>query len=444
MDIRKLKVTQLLIGCLCAFYSTISIAQIQYDIPIYVTTTNDTISNLKARISANTEVDFIYKRTDTAYMWGYGGFNNLLVEDQVFPIHLEQNDDFNVALFKTDSLINLVFSGAQGALKNEYILNRDEAFKNFSNQKGFWSQNKASFEESLDSLVYEWSSKLNNSIHSDIFKTDEQAYYDSYALYMKLLKGQIIKGKIDLMDLNKKEFPEAIYDIERYYTTIPAYKNLSIAYHYANVKNLERSRDIRKYYYDLPQGLIRFGLREQLMKEVSERHPKSKLFYKAMDYRYDPRPDSEKVMYRNIERTAIGTEFIYPEAKVLDSKPFDFSMLGSKKVYFFMYDLNDPNLSYNLKIWNSMVVGSVDKDAYYIACALQSQNSEIEFWRGLQLNQKVAGVNVIALEKDTELLKNAYGVQYFPRIIIVDKESKIKDSNLETPFIKVKMLVQDF
>ena len=231
MDFTKFKISLLFF---LSLYSAIGYSQ--YDIPIYVTTSHVDTS-MRMGIATLPGVDFGYRRTDSVYRYGYGGFNNLIIENEVFPIHLEEFDDFNIAAFNSDGVTTLVYSGAQGALKNEFILNRKKAFIDFAKKDGLLQQSNEKFSSSLDSLIGEWTDRLNATTFSNVFKSDESMYYKSYSGYLNIIYGLSgVQPSMDISNAKLADFPTIDFASERYYTTIAPYRILAQVFVVINFK----------------------------------------------------------------------------------------------------------------------------------------------------------------------------------------------------------------
>ena len=180
MDFTKLKIGILFLLLTGSSWNCFS----QYDIPIYVTTTTAD-STVATGIVPNAGVDYQYGRIDSVYRYGYGGFNNLIVSNKVYPIHLEEFDDFNAASFVNDTVTTLVFTGAQGALKNEFVYSRNKAFSGFSKTPDLLEMDKEVFSVSLDSIVTSWTTQLETMPFSFLFMADETMFYQSYQAFRR-------------------------------------------------------------------------------------------------------------------------------------------------------------------------------------------------------------------------------------------------------------------
>lgn len=439
MDSRKFKIEIILSFLLMIGSLETSFSQNQVNIPIYVTTTQPADSSKYAAIKADLVVDFVYERLDTAYQNGYGGFNNLIIGDAVYPIHLEPFDDFNAAIFDIDSNLTVVYTGAQGAIKNEFLLNRNKDFKEFGKQIEISKISREQLSLALDSLTTVWIENLGNQPFTNRFKADETTYYEAYRNYTLLTHLVISQNKTKLTQLNISDFPNMNFDNERYYTTIPEYRDMARAYHLLKLLEQESVRKGRRYIRKLDGYYIGRDLRTFAYQQSTEHHPRADFLFDAAKPRFMPHTRQDKNLYRQSSKNSIGSDFKIPTSYTLDGKIIDANQLKDKKIYFFIYALSDPNLAFNLNRWNQFFAEKRSQEnAYFVAWAIDSELSP-DLWRKLQLNTQVAGLNLGSQLKDAIKYRNELGLVLIPRVIMVNEQGKVVDPNMELGFNKVKI-----
>ncbi|PRP66417.1 hypothetical protein [Nonlabens agnitus] len=428
MDIAKFKIVSFLI----LLFISAPISWAQYDIPIYVTTT--TTENVPVRIVTNSLVDQVYERVDSAYRSGFGGFNSLIVENKIFPIHLEDFDDFNAAVFKNDSLITVIYSGAQGALKNEYLITRNEVYTEFANQKDLLKQPMAQLAPSMDSLTNVWMEKLKSMPFSELFKEDEAMYYKSFQAYVKLAHQQYqMDQTTSLEDLELQDFPDMDFSSNRYYTTIPQYKAMAQVYNFKKLLQLEKVRYGRRFVNDL-DGFITSDLKKKAFVQSTEHHPRADFLYDISKPLYNPHTSKERRLYRKSKKTGKGSDFEYPEVQTVDGASVNFNNFQGKKIQLLVYSFRDPFLRQNLTKWNKFAVQQ-EPDTYYVAYGVDASLYE-DTWKELQFSSQLAGLNVKASPKDGFEFREDLGILLLPRVISIDANGVISNPNLDLDFEK--------
>ncbi|BAO56294.1 hypothetical protein [Nonlabens marinus] len=435
MDLRKLKVNALFSICLISI--TTAFAQHPIEVPIYVTTSQEPADKSIIAIAADPVVDYVYRKVDTAYRWGYSGFNNLVVGNQIYPLHLEEYDDFNIAVFQQDSTTTIVYSGAQGAVKNDFLLQRRKAFKEYSNLPGLLQRPIEDLTVSLDSLSSTWITELNSYPFSARFKEDENQYYSSYSNYV-LLTHQVLKEKkSDLTELELVDFPKIDFNNHRYYTTIPFYREMARAYHFKRLVNLDSKGKGRRYLRDLNGYAMINDLQTKAFVQSTEHHPKAEYLFDVAKPQYTPHDREDRRLHRRSRKTGVGTEFMNPPSFALDGKAVSFDQLKGKKVYLFVYSLKDPNFIQNLNRWNQFHANKKQEDVYFVTYSLDNELNK-ELWRSLQLNSQIAGWNLGSnLKKSNEWCKDL-GIVVLPRVISIDDTGIVIDPNVDLGFQKSK------
>ncbi|WP_157686674.1 hypothetical protein [Nonlabens sp. Hel1_33_55] len=390
------------------------------------------------RIVTNPGVDFRYTRTDTVYRYGYGGFNNLIVGNDVFPIHLEDYDDFNIAAFKNDSIATIVYSGAQGALKNEFLSSRNKAFTEFTKKDNLFTQPSDSTVVSLDSLIGVWTDKLESMPFSPIFKADETMFYKSYQGYLQMIFKLSESDQLtSLSNAAFADFPNIDFQSERYYTTIAPYKVMAQEYHFKKILELEKVRYGRRYINRLNSFYLENHLKTKAYLLSTEHHPRAEFLYDISKPQFNPHSSRERRFYKNSQKNGVGSEFEYPEAATVDNSLLDFSKFKGKNVNFFIYSFADPYLGRNISKWNRFAVEQ-ESNTYNIAYAIDA-TSQLEVWKKLQFSSQIAGLNVKGSPRNAFQFKKDLGLELLPRVISIDTSGKIKNPNLDLNFEKTAM-----
>jgi len=419
-----------------AFNTTL--AQNQYEIPIYVTASSPSDTTVHTAIAANPGVDFVYQKADTAYRYGFGGFNNLIVDNEVFPIHLEDFDDFNAAVFKSDSTLSILYSGAQGAIKNDFLFQRNKAFKEYGMQKGLLQQPFEELSQSLDSMISVWNQELDSYPFTARFVQDEQMFYESYRNFAKMSHQLIAQNKTDLSQAALADFPVMDYNNKRYYTTISMYRELAKAYHFKKLLEYESARKGKRYINRLDGFYLGYDLRIMAFALSTEHHPKADFLYDVSKPKYNPHDRYERRRHRFSSRTGAGTTFEHPISYTLGDEPADFTKLRGKKIYFLVYNLNDPKLGSNLQKWNLLYSERIKENAYFVSWATNGQVNP-ELWKRLQINTQIAGWSLTSSMKDANEYLEDLGMVLTPRVIVVDEKGIVTDPNLDVGFHKTEL-----
>lgn len=435
MDFTKFKIALCILGLL-----SLQVCVAQYDIPIYVTAGINVDSLAAPRLRTYAEVDFTYRKVDTAYVSGYGGYNILIANQSFVPVHLEDYDDFNISVFAQDSTINIIYSGAQGAIKNDFLYNRNKAFIQFAKKVDIKNYNQQIFENSVDSLINVWSDQLKSYPFSKLFVEDETMYYKSYANYSKLYLKQLSLGK-DLSDLELKDFPALDYTSGRYFTTIPQYKELAKAYHFKKLLLLESKRDGRRYMNRMDSDFIVENLKERAISEALEHHPRAQFLYDVSKPLYDPHLSENRRYYRFSKKNAAGDSFNFPVTSSIDGKRMEWNSIKANKIYFFFYYLSDPSLRKNIVLWNQWYANNKKDGTYFIAVAMDGK-SKNGLWKNLQFNSSIAGLSVTMEPKDAKKYRIKTGMKLTPRVVEVNANKLIADPNVDIEFEKVNFIIQ--
>jgi hypothetical protein len=435
MDIGKLKVARLLIVGISLLIAGITNAQDQYDIPVYITTSEPVDTTQSITFKPDVQVDFDYQLIDTAYRWAYGGFNNLLVDDRVLPVHFEEFDDFNVAYFKSDSTVNLIYSGAQGALKNDFLFQRFIAFEEYGKQSGLLEQSTEDLTNSLDSITSVWTKELNTYPFTELFKRDEKMFYESFRNFALYAQKLILSGTSDFTEAKLADFPKMNFNSNRYYTTIPLYRELAKAYHYRQILNDKSVGQARRYVNRLDGYSQIDDLKNLAFLKSTEHHPNADLLYRISKPQYEPHTSERRRLNRKRRRNEVGDDFEMPESYTLDKQNVDFNNLYGKKVYVFIYYLNDPQLRDNLQQWKGFYTSKIKEDAYFIALAMDS-DLNLELWKSLQFDSQIAGWNITTSLRKAFQYRKDIGMALVPRVVAVDEEGIITDPNVDVGFKK--------
>jgi len=372
---------------------------------------------------------------DTAFVDAYSGFNKLIVNNQIIPIHFEEFDDFNIAVFVQDSITNLLFSGAQGAIKNEFLFNRNKAFDEFSKK---WKPSETEFSEwetSVDSLTSHWQDQIDAYPLSDIFKADEKMYYESYATYAKLYFKEVKSGNPDIREATLDEFTDKEYDSFRYYTTIPQYTELANTFHFQQILNKEFVSQARSYLAKLPGDIMSDYVRNKAFLESLEHHPRAKYLYRVARPALYSHNSKSRRLYRNSTKTAAGNAIKMPSATTLDGKNVNWEPVKGKKIYLMLYNFSDPYLRQNLLLWNQWFANNNNNDTVFISAAMDA-NTRLDVWKNLQFNSSIAGFNVKMTSKDAAKYSKYLGLILTPRVIEIAPDGLIVDPNLELGFRK--------
>lgn len=438
MDFGKFKIGYFfLLIVITLFMSTLQ-AQQQFETPIYITTTTyDT--DTRITLLANPGVDQQFVKIDTAYRSGLGGFNNLLVDDQIYSIHIEDFDDFNIAVFKTDSVASIVYSGAQGAIKNDYILARYKSYQDFGKKLDLVATPLDSLTKSLDSLTTYWAKQLENYPFSELFKKDEQMFLQSYQAYVQFSKQLLLSGKTNIEDASLGKFPVMDYDKERYFLTIALYKKLSLEYHFKKMMSLESVGKSRRYLRRLDGNILDYAVREKAYMQSIEHHPRAADLYAIAKPRFEPHYARDSRFYRKSKRNGMGASFSYPTANSVSKEAIDLKQLQGKNTYLYIYDINDPQLSANLGKWNAFYAKNTSASTYFSAYCLTAYYNQ-SLWRSLVLNSSIAGLNVYAKESKAVEFVEDLGIMLLPRVIEIDAQGKVVHPNIDLNFQKTNIL----
>jgi hypothetical protein len=435
MDIGKFKVVRLIFLCTALLITLLVNAQDQYNTPVYISVSKPVDTTQRIIIRPDVPVDFGYQLVDTAYRWAYGGFNNLLIDDRVLPIHFEEFDDFNVAYFESDSTVNLIYSGAQGALKNDFLFQRFKAFEEYGKQPGLLQQSTENLTKSLDSITNVWTKELNTYPFTKLFKMDEMKFYESFRNFALFAQQLIVSGNPNITEAKLADFPKMDFNNERYYTTIPLYREMAKAYHYRQILNEKSVGQARRYANRLNGYLQTYDLKELAFIQSTEHHPNADFLYKFSKPKYSPHSGDRRQLHRNSSRNGAGAAFEMPESYTLDKQNVNFNKLTGKKVYVFIYYLSDPQLRNNLQQWNSFYQSKLKENAYFVALAMDSDRN-IELWKSLQFDSQVAGWNITTSLNKSFKYRKDIGMALIPRVVAVDEKGVITDPNVTVGFKK--------
>jgi hypothetical protein len=435
MDIGKFKIARLLIASIALLITGIGNAQDQYDIPVYITTSRPVDTTQSIIFRTDVQVDFSYQLNDTAYRWVYGGFNNLMIDDRVLPVHFEEFDDFTVAYFESDSTINLIYSGAQGALKNDFLFQRFKAFEEYRKQPGLLQQSKEDLTNSLDSITAVWTKELNSYSFTELFKRDEKMFYESFSRYALFAQQLKLSGTADIIEQRLSDFPKMDFNNNRFYTTIPFYREMAKAYHYRQILNDKSVGQARRYANRLEGYLPVDDLKNLAFLQSTEHHLNADLLYRVSKPQYESHTSERRRLNRKRRRNEVGDDFEMPESYTLDKQNVKFNKLSGKKVYAFIYYLRDPQLSNNLQQWKGFYTSKIKENAYFIALAMDS-DLNLELWKSLQFDSQIAGWNITTSLRKAFQYRKDIGMALVPRVVAVDEQGIITDPNVDVGFKK--------
>lgn len=406
----------------------------QYYVPVYITTSSFPDQVVKPSIITVSNIDYGYVKVDTAYREAFEGFNYLLAGKNRYPIHLESYDDFNAAAIISSDTTVITYTGAQGAIKNNFLLERNQSFTQFTKQYPTFIKNDVDIESKLDSLTAVWKSKLEEYTFSDIFIQDELMFYKSYKACVSLIAQQQLKGQT-LSDLELEDFPPMDYTIGRYYNTLPYYEALSIQYLYQKALSFDRVGQARGFINNLDHWRMSSDLKKMMMGISTEQHPRSKFLFKVAKPLYKPHTSINRRFYRKSKRLEPGASFQFPDGVSIDGSAFDFKSLDGKQVYIFVYDINNPILGNVLTAWNKFYKSNKDEDSVFIAYAVNGFMNE-SLWKSLQIDGNIAGLSLRGKATNAIDYLEDLGVLLLPRLFQIAPDGTLQNPNVDLNVIK--------
>ncbi len=411
------------------FILSISLVRAQFYVPVYVTTSSFPDATEEPKIIAYPGVDYGYNKVDTAYREAYEGFNVIVVDSKAYPIHLESYDDFNAASFITSDTVNITYSGAQGAIKNDFLLKRHQAFTNFTNNAQKLSEDEIEFNKQLDSLTTYWKQELDKYPFSEIFIADELMFYKSYTAFYDLYFKMLNKGS-RYQDASLNDYPDLDYKSERYYDMLPYFKVLARNYHFKKVLELSSVGAARSYLNNLPGYAMANDVKGKALIYATEHHPRARDLYKISKPLYMPHSSMDRRFYRNSKRQSIGDNFKFPDAFMVDSKPFDLQSIEDKQIYLLIYDISNPRLGAVLTAWNKFSQQNKSTDVQFVAYAINGTRN-IDLWKSLQFKASIAGLNAVGPPGKSASYLEDIGTYLLPRIIKIAPDGKILNPNVD-------------
>jgi hypothetical protein len=395
----------------------------QQEVEVYITINP---KPLDKRIFINNLFQDYVMPQDTLYRYALDGFNSLVIENNIVPIHIESRDDFNIGVIDFTDPESIVFTGVSGALKNNFVLRSVYEMRDLEKEilgKELTTKQINLKIDSLQSRLLDEQAIINTS---QLFKTDFQAYLNSFREYVLLQYREFKRGHVDIDHVVLEDYPRLNYLQTRYFNSIPAYRKMAIGYHMQKIVNFEKDRIARRYLYKLPSVYMQLALQDEMVSRFSRRDSMMDRFYKLSKPRYNPHFSEERTMYRNIRRTQPGDDSPDLNVHTLNNETINLEKLGGKKLHLLLYSLHDPQLAFNTLQWNRYYLQQQEKNTLFLAYAVDGELLPKQ-WKELQLRstRKMAGVHVTSDFKDARKFAIDYGILSFPRVLQIDKFGKV-------------------
>jgi hypothetical protein len=280
-----------------------------------------------------------------------------------------------------------------------------------------------------------WTKELNTYPFTELFKRDEKMFYESFRNFALYAQKLILSGTSDFTEAKLADFPKMNFNSNRYYTTIPLYRELAKAYHYRQILNDKSVGQARRYVNRLDGYSQIDDLKNLAFLQSTEHHPNADLLYRISKPQYEPHTSERRRLNRKRRRNEVGDDFEMPESYTLDKQNVDFNNLYGKKVYVFIYYLNDPQLRDNLQQWKGFYTSKIKEDSYFIALAMDS-DLNLELWKSLQFDSQIAGWNITTSLSKAFQYRKDIGMALVPRVVAVDEQGIITDPNVDVGFKK--------
>ncbi len=136
------------------------------------------------------------------------------------------------------------------------------------------------------------------------------------------------------------------------------------------------------------------------------------------------------ILYNDIKKTIVGSTFPNLSFIDIDGKAIMINDLKGKLIYIdFWATWCSPCIDEipNLK---KLQVKYANDDIHFVSICM---NDTKESWNSFLNKNKLTGIQLFANEYNTKLLEKRYSINSLPRFILLDKESKILDSNAKRP-----------
>lgn len=326
--------------------------------------------------------------------FAFKGFSYYSFNGVKIPVHVDENDDFDLVVDDGMLLKDLYFKGEAGAIKNNYLLGRYFFTKEEERKEDFFKDNKDAFTQRIDFVKDSLLSIANGLALSDQFIEDETRYWKFYKDYMltfyDVLKNPI-KHKYNVLPIEPSAYPEYEFNAD-YYVQYPEYRTLVYQSYVSKLHHTSSDDEKWSVFKSIKNyGSLKYDLFQWLAKQVYLKNDSyetyHKIYRKFTNWEFDP---GVSINYRRSKRLS-RKERELPTLKGFDrfGNKASFKDFNGNKVAIYIYSIRDRNLVENIQLWNIYHVLNKEEIRHFIAVCIDADLNERKFKSIMNSNQLV-------------------------------------------------------
>jgi len=400
----------------------------------------------KAIVGIVTDVETIY---DDAYIFESGieknhfngnafietesvGFKYFYISDLEIPVHIENEDDFDLVLYKDLSLEDSYYKGGQGAVKNNYVLSRHFFLKKLEAKPDFSKANKLAVVARIitvkDSMLF-----IANGLGlTEQFITDERFFWNTYLDYHTVFYNVLrlpVNSPLLLVPVPLDDYP-AVDFLNEYYLDIPFYNILGYQYYIKELDTAESKKDKLSVLNKIRKSTHFYDVLDYMENQVYNRSPQSGIY---LDLLY--RDTNNLEVIDNLEevrsyhrKNPLGKHFpavylrdVFDNAKL-------FKNFGELRTAVFLYAITDPKLSANFLLWNQFFLDTQGQYDNYITICIDADLGQGYFTDSFKENP-IAGAHLAVNYSVGQPLLEEIGQFVLPTVLSIEATNEISNFN---------------